>query len=110
MLSDTVWSVLGVRLAASVVLAGTLGGCASMGHGGHDADDESSEVEVTRDQLPQATRAALDANLPAGAVVDEIEHDTKEGTYDVEYTLNGKKYEMEIEADGKVEIESDQGD
>ena len=107
--SETTRRAFGLCLLALIAMGtATLTGCAGGGHidDKDDADDESAEVDVTRDQLPAAVRASLDANLPAGAVIDEIEHDTKEGTYDVEYTLNGKEFEMEIKPDGSFEIEA----
>ena len=111
--SETIRHAFDLRLlSATAIAAAMLTGCAASDRidDTEDSDGESGEVEVTREQLPEVVRASLDANLPAGAVVEEIEHDAKEGTYDVEYTLGGEEFEMEITADGSFEIEADDDD
>lgn len=79
---------------------------------GAPSADESDEEEVALDKLPAAVRAAAEKAVP-GIVLQEADRETEDGTvvYDVEGEANGKEYELEITADGKVlEVESEDDD
>jgi len=62
-----------------------------------------ADQDVTLEQLPPAVRATVDQETKGG-VIKDIERDDKAGqvTYEVEFTLDGKAYELDIAEDGKV--------
>lgn len=60
--------------------------------------------DVSIDSVPAPVRATIERET-AGGVIDEIELDTaKDGTtvYEVEYHLDGQKYELDIDLDGAL--------
>ena len=76
------------------------------------ADD--NEEKVALEDVPAVVTEAALAKLP-GIVFSEAEKETKDGTviYELEGTLDGKKYEIEVKEDGtvvKVEEEDDDKD
>ncbi len=81
-----------------------------------DADDahhdDGDEEEIPLDEVPaNVKQAAMDA-VP-GLVLEEAEKETENGivVYSLEGTANGKEYEVEVSAAGKVlEIEEDDDD
>jgi uncharacterized membrane protein YkoI len=59
--------------------------------------------DVALDQLPEPVRATVDRETKGGQIT-EIERDTERGQtiYEVEFVLDGKEYELDIGADGKL--------
>lgn len=59
--------------------------------------------DVTLDQLPPAVRATLEKETKGGSIKD-IEKDREGGKeiYEVEFTLDGHDWELDIAADGKL--------
>jgi len=59
--------------------------------------------DVTIDQLPEAVRATVDRETK-GAQITDIERDAERGQtiYEVEFVLDGKEYELDVAADGKL--------
>jgi hypothetical protein len=59
--------------------------------------------DVTLDQLPAPVRATVDRETKGGQITD-IESDRERGQaiYEVEFVLDGKEYELDIAADGKL--------
>jgi uncharacterized membrane protein YkoI len=75
---------------------------------GDDEDDEDEE-EVTLDEVPAAVKATILANAQGGTI-EEIERETEDGqvVYEAEVVINGKEYDIEVAADGKLlEIEEE---
>jgi uncharacterized protein YpmB len=58
---------------------------------------------VSLDQLPAPVRATVDKETQGGQIKD-IERDREAGqvVYEVEFTLDGKAYELDIAEDGKL--------
>ncbi len=58
---------------------------------------------LTIEQLPPAVRATVDQETRGGQIKD-IERDREAGqvVYEIEFTLDGKAYELEIAEDGKL--------
>jgi len=60
--------------------------------------------DVPLESVPVPVRATIDRET-AGGVIDEIELDTSkdgETVYEVEFHLDGVKYEIEVAADGTL--------
>jgi hypothetical protein len=59
--------------------------------------------DVSVDQLPPAVRATVDRETKGGQITD-IERDSELGQliYEVEFTLDGKEFELDIAEDGKL--------
>lgn len=59
--------------------------------------------EVTMDQLPQAVRQTVQREVGNGQV-EEIEREQEQGRtiYEVEFTQNNRKFELDIGEDGQV--------
>lgn len=59
--------------------------------------------DVTLDQLPPAVRATLEKETKGGSIKD-IEKDREAGKdiYEVEFTMDGHDWELDIAADGKL--------
>ena len=59
--------------------------------------------DVTVDKLPAPVRATLEQETKGGKVTD-IEKDLEKGQviYEVEFTLDGKEWELDIAEDGKL--------
>jgi uncharacterized protein YpmB len=59
--------------------------------------------DITLDQLPAPVRATV-ARETTGAKINSIEQDEEQGQliYEVEFTFNGKEYELDVSADGKL--------
>ena len=77
-----------------------------------ELDADEGEVEVPLDQVPEAVKAAALAAMP-GIVFSEAEREMENGVlvYELKGTVDGKEYEIEVSADGKViEIEEEDGD
>jgi uncharacterized membrane protein YkoI len=73
------------------------------------ADDKEKDKKIALDKAPKAVQEAIKARFPKGEVTS-IEKETEDGktVYDVELKQDGKKYEMDILADGTViEIEKE---
>lgn len=64
---------------------------------------QDDEVEVTIDQVPAAVKATI-LRESAGGQIKEIEAETKDGktTYEAEFVLNGKTFEIRVAADGTL--------
>lgn len=62
-----------------------------------------ADEDVTLEQLPPAVRATVDRETQGGQIKD-IERDTKGGqvVFEVEFSLDGKAYELDIAEDGKL--------
>jgi uncharacterized membrane protein YkoI len=85
-------------LAALVLLTAVVG-----------ADDKEKNKKISPDKAPKAVRDAIQARLP-GADVTSMEKEIEGGklVYDVELKHKGRKYEMDIHADGTIiEIEKE---
>jgi hypothetical protein len=70
------------------------------------------EEEIPLDKVPAAVKDAAIAAVP-GLKLVEAEKEIENGTvvYNLEGTVNGVEYEIEVTADGKVtEIEKEDGD
>lgn len=68
------------------------------------ATSATAGKDISIDSVPAPVRATIDRET-AGGVIDEIELDTaKDGTtvYEVEYHLDGQKYELDIDANGTL--------
>jgi hypothetical protein len=76
-----------------------------------DGTFDAIEFHVPYEQLPQATRDALEKLLPGGEVLDaEIEYTAAGVSYEVTKRIDGKESEVLVDAGGKVvnwEIEVD---
>jgi hypothetical protein len=59
--------------------------------------------DVPIDQLPQPVRTTVERETQGGQITD-IERDAEHGQtiYEVEFVLDGKEYELDIAADGKL--------
>jgi hypothetical protein len=59
--------------------------------------------DVPLEQLPAPVRATVERETKGGKIT-EIELDTEQGQtiYEVEFVLDGKKYELDIATDGKL--------
>ncbi len=59
--------------------------------------------DVTMDQLPEAVRQTIQQEI-GSAQIGEIERDREGGRtyYEVEFTENGRRYELDIAEDGRV--------
>src|SRR5262245_1921694 len=91
-------AVVGLVLLASVARADDKG----------KADKAKSE-KVDVDKIPRKVLAAVKARFP-GAKITSVEKETAGGkvVYDIELTHKGRKYEMDIQADGTViEVEKE---
>jgi hypothetical protein len=87
-------------------------GCTQQSGGTAAFMDDEGEAEVALDQVPEAVMKAARAAVP-GIVIEEAEREVENGVlvYELEGTANGKEYEIEVSADGKVlEIEEDDED
>ena len=76
------------------------------------ADDDDTEELIRIDQIPAAVKRAATAAVP-GLVIHEAEKEVEDGflLYCLEGTANGKEYEVEVTAEGKVvEIEEEDDD
>ena len=70
------------------------------------------EQEISLDQAPEAVRGAIERQV-GGAKITEIELETEGGktTYEVEFTRNGKEYELQIDPNGKIlKLEEEEDD
>jgi hypothetical protein len=63
----------------------------------------SAGQDLTLEQLPAPVRATVDREAKGGQITD-IEQDQERGQviYEVEFTLEGKQYELDIAADGAL--------
>jgi hypothetical protein len=63
----------------------------------------SAGQDLTLEQLPEPVRATVDREAKGGQITD-IEQDREGGQviYEVEFTLEGKSYELDVAADGKL--------
>ena len=61
------------------------------------------DIKLTDKELPAAIRAALNRDY-AGYVISEIEKETEKGVtvYEIEFTHNGKKMEIEYDLNGNI--------
>ena len=78
------------------------------------ADENEQEEIVTLEQLPPAVRKTLQRES-TGGTIGEIEKETKQGRviYAADVMLDGRKYEVEIAANGiliKKELEEQEDD
>lgn len=99
---------LAPQIAATLILT-SLGACARQGSCCDDTD--SSEVVITRDQLPAAVARTLDRESQGGKVGD-IEKGLKDGrtVYSADIALGDKAYDLTIAEDGTLlgrELETD---
>jgi len=84
-------AVLVLCFAVTQVMAGEKTGC------------KGKETKVTIDQVPAAVAATLQQAAGNGTI-DEIEMKDKKGvvTYSADITIDGKKWEAKVAADGKL--------
>jgi uncharacterized membrane protein YkoI len=76
---------------------------------GRAADDKNKAEKIAPDKLPKAVMDRIKARLP-GAEITSAEKETEDGkvVYDIELKHEGRKYEMDILADGTlIEIEKE---
>jgi hypothetical protein len=59
--------------------------------------------DVSVDQLPPPVRATVERETQGGRIT-ELERDQEQGQtiYEVEFSLDGKKYELDVAADGTL--------
>jgi hypothetical protein len=59
--------------------------------------------DLALDQLPAPVRATVDRETQGGKITD-IERDQEHGQtiYEVEFSLDGKEYELDISTDGRL--------
>jgi len=59
--------------------------------------------DLTLQDLPAAVRTTVERETKGGQITD-IEQDDEKGQviYEVEFTLEGKRYEIDVAADGKL--------
>ncbi len=59
--------------------------------------------DLTLEQLPAAVRTTVERETTGGQITD-IERDREAGKviYEVEFTLNGKSYELDVAEDGAL--------
>jgi len=59
--------------------------------------------DLRLDQLPEAVRATVDREVKGGQITD-IEQDQEGGKliFEVEFTFEGKEYELDVGADGAL--------
>lgn len=91
---------LGVSAMAGLVL---------LAAAGRAADEKNKAEKLTPDKLPKAVMDRIKARLP-GAEITSAEKETEDGkvVYDIELKHEGRKYEMDILADGTlIEIEKE---
>ncbi|MGB7159667.1 MAG: PepSY domain-containing protein [Tepidisphaeraceae bacterium] len=79
-----------------------------------DDDDDEKEVEVRLSDVPAAAQKTLQEHAK-GAKIEKVTKDTEDGKeiYEAEVTLDGKKHEIEVAADGKFikdEVDDDDDD
>jgi uncharacterized membrane protein YkoI len=89
---------LGVSLSVALLLLATVA-----------RSDDDKDKKVPLDKVPKAVKEAIDSRFP-GADVNSVEKENEDGkvVYDVELKHKGRKYEMDILADGTVvEIEKE---
>lgn len=59
--------------------------------------------DVTLEQLPATVRATVEKETQGGKVTDiEKDHERGQVIYEVEFTLDGKEWELDIAEDGKL--------
>jgi hypothetical protein len=59
--------------------------------------------DMKLEQLPAAVRATVERETKGGRITDiEQDHEGGQLIYEVEFTLDGKEYELDIAADGKL--------
>jgi hypothetical protein len=59
--------------------------------------------DVPLEQLPAGVRATVERETKGGQVIDiEKDHEAGKDVFEVEFTLNGKKYELHIAPDGTL--------
>ncbi|MDA1260686.1 MAG: PepSY domain-containing protein [Planctomycetota bacterium] len=89
----------------TMVLATLAWGCQNLHH---DGDDDGDEHEIALNQVPHNVLAAAVAKVP-GFVLEEACTEDEDGVliYCLEGKANGKEYEIDVTAAGKVmEVES----
>lgn len=103
-------------LLPQALLLGIIGlGCQSVDQGGPSAardDKDDHEQELALSDVPQAVKDAALAAVP-GLLMSEAETELENGvrTYCIEGSADGKEYEIEISADGRVlEVETEDED
>ena len=84
-------AVLILCFAVTQVMAGEKGEC------------KDKDTKLTIDQLPDAVADTL-RQAAGNGTIDEIEKEDEDGvvTYSAEVTKDGKKFDVEIAADGKL--------
>jgi uncharacterized membrane protein YkoI len=92
---------LGLSAVAGLVLLAATAGRA--------ADEKNKAEKIAPDKLPKAVLDTIKGRLP-GADITSAEKEIEDGkvVYDIELKHNGRKYEMDILADGTlIEIEKE---
>lgn len=115
-------AISSLLLFATLGLGTALGGCcarcesdeahASARAQHEDEDEEAGEQELALAQVPQIVKDAALAAVP-GLVLEEAEQESEDGAliYALEGRADGKEYELEVSAAGKVlEIEKGSAD
>lgn len=66
--------------------------------------NEDKEEKVAVKDIPKAVVDAVNTARPGGTIVEADKETSKDGTvvYEVDVTLGGKKYEVKVDATGKV--------
>jgi uncharacterized membrane protein YkoI len=90
-------------LAACVVAALVLLAPAAQGQDKTKDKDKPKVEKLKPEQLPEKVRKAVDKRFP-GATFRQITREIEEGNvvFDIELTLKGRKYEMDVKEDGTV--------
>ena len=59
--------------------------------------------DLTIEQLPAPVRATVEQETKGGKITDiEQDHERGKVIYEVEFTLDGKEYELDVAEDGKL--------
>jgi len=89
-------AIIKVRWTAAVLL-GVAIGCA------HHEKGEENEVKMSLDQVPAAARATL-MREAGGATIKNVDKEDDHGRaiYETDVMVNGKNWEIKVDADGKL--------
>ena len=81
---------------------------------GDDDDEDDDGVTVTLDQVPAAVKATIEKAAQGGKITEiEREGEGDKAVYEADVTIEGKEYEIQVAADGKLiskKLETDEDD
>lgn len=98
------------EFALAVMMAVGAAGCTSSNWGRHD-DDHDEAMEMSLTDLPAAVRDAMNREARGGEI-DEIEKSTLNGAtvYEAEVEIDGKDWEIVVDASGKLLSKEPEGE